>query len=771
MKVLSKKFFRQIRQAKLQFFALVAIVAIGTFFSTGLTAISGSLSSYIEPYYQEYNLSDAIVYFDALPAEAVQSFLQIEGVKRAEVRQVLEMSVSQSEHSAKLLVHTIPLHNEINRSALVEGREPGAGEVLIDSFFAEANQLKVGDTIQLVHQKSEWNLMISGLCENVEHSFNIEDASMVLPDRETFGVAYLAEESLGQAVYNQLLIELEAGFALSDVLPQIEATAVKYPYQYVIPKESMSSYQAIRTTIDNNKVLSFVVPLILFTISSIIILISLSRLVDSQRSQIGIMKALGVSRKTILYHYMLYPITSTFFGSGAGLGLAYFLFVPMLDDIGRRTYSLPGYQVSLSLHSVFLPLLISLLFGCIACYISTRRILKQNTMELMKPKSVKSAHRLALEKVPQLWSRLNFTYKLLLRDMSINKWKLLAGSLGVMACVILMVTALGFRASMQQMMQRTKDMYSYDLLIHSEAELVEEVLQDQVAEISFLTKLNLQLTDYEKTRFEFLVLDPSTSHFRHFDEDHHSVVLRDDGLILPQSFAKRHDISPGQEIRAVLIQEDGTAQELRLHVAQLSAQYTAPKIFASQEYLRKSIGEIAPNGMTVRIIQGDIASIKEELLDRPEALSVSTSEDVQLRISNLIKQNNPVFSIFILVAIVLSFGAIYTVSTINIQEQMRDLAIMKVLGYSRKEIYRLLFNQNFLITTIAIFCALPFCVLSYGQVVDALRASGQMIPDQLHGLTFIGGAGITVLITVITNQLLKLPIRQIDMAESIKQFE
>lgn len=117
-------------------------------------------------------------------------------------------------------------------------------------------------------------------------------------------------------------------------------------------------------------------------------------------------------------------------------------------------------------------------------------------------------------------------------------------------------------------------------------------------------------------------------------------------------------------------------------------------------------------------------------VNKPGVLQISTKDDIKQNINNLMKQNNPVFSLFLIVAVILSFGAIYTVSSINIQERMRELATLKVLGYSKNKLYRLIFDENYLITLIAIVIALPISFYSFSLVVNALRSSGQMIPNQ-----------------------------------------
>lgn len=765
MKSLTKKFWRQVRQAKWQFMALVAMIALGSFFYGGLTAISHSLDKYIAPYYQTYQLSDVLVYFDNLPPHAVSSFAQIAGVKRAEARQVSEQRLDWPD--ATLLVHTIPQNNQINRSAVIAGRVSGKGEVMIDSYFARANHLQVGDNLAF----GERSLVISGLCENVEHGFNIADSGLVLPDRTSYGVAYLSEQSLEQPAYNQLMIQLAEGVEVSDVLPRIEAVAADYAYQYSLPQAGLPSVRAIQATMDNNRVLSRVIPVILFAISAVVLFLTLSRLVESERSQIGIMKALGTSRMVIGFRFMLYPLTCALLGTVIGFGLADVFFVPLLDDIGRRTYSLPGFAVSLNWFSIGVPLAGALLFGGLACYFSIRRILARPAIELMKPQTFKTTRRVGLEKYPRLWQRLSFSSRLMLRHVSLHKFKLIAGAVGLMVCLILLVTALGFQVSLRLMMQRTREMNRYDYFVSADNQPIESLLADQAVEWSPVTQLALQLNDAAKTRWELLVLDGASAHFQHFDADHQPLQLTDEGIIFPQAVAHSLGIVPGQTIAADLSHPDGTTQKLSLRVAQLSAQYTAPKLFASDKYIAGLISDLRINAASVRLRQTDPAAFEAELNRQSKQLSIENKAGLEQRINNLMHQNNPVFVIFILVAMILSLGAIYTVSTIRLQERKQEMAILKVLGYSGRQIYHLLVRENYLMSLIAIVLAWPFCRLSYGQLVRALQSSGQMIPDNLDGWTLLAGSGLMIFFCLLSNQFLKPAIRRIDMAESIKQFE
>jgi len=151
--------------------------------------------------------------------------------------------------------------------------------------------------------------------------------------------------------------------------------------------------------------------------------------------------------------------------------------------------------------------------------------------------------------------------------------------------------------------------------------------------------------------------------------------------------------------------------------------------------------------------------------------SIADKNDIKKSAQYIVKQNSFVFIMFITSAIILSFGAIYTISSINIYERNRELATLKVLGYQKNKINRLIFLENIILTTFAVIVALPISGYVYKIIVKALSSTHQQIPNKLNLLIILVSIILAYLLTIISNLLLRRKVTKINMIESLKSVE
>lgn len=300
--------------------------------------------------------------------------------------------------------------------------------------------------------------------ENVEHAKKNETQ-----DHKTFGVAYIAEETIPEIAdgitYNEIMIDAKEGYDIDKLGKSIEAQTKQLPYLDQVSKERTFSYSKINQTIYNNGMMSKVIPFVLFLISAVILFLTMSMMIDSQRNQVGIMKALGVKDRNIMLHYMGYPVLAGIVGSILGCVIAASVFIPFVTVSSARSFSLPDITYSLSLFSIIPPIIFSSAFGMLACYLSGRNILKERAAQAMRPKPPKTMKKLLIERIPGLWSHISYSYKLILRNIFLNKQKAIASSVGIVVSTTLLITALGTQAALLKVASQVEDVYSYDLRI------------------------------------------------------------------------------------------------------------------------------------------------------------------------------------------------------------------------------------------------------------------------------------------------------------------
>jgi len=774
MKLLSKS-LRDIKQSLGQFISFVLVIAVGAFFYTGLVTLSDNLSSYTRTYFKEHNLSDLNVYYNQITKEDVAVLSQIQGINKIEARYTLDATQALENMKTSLKLHSIPVNNEINTPKLIEGRIPSQeDEILLVSHYAKEHQYKVGDQFQIHINEKAVTFTISGFGENVEYAKKNE-----IQDHKTYGIAYMSEAAIPLVAerfyYNEILIDAGEGYDIVQLGQAIEAQSKELTYVNQLSKERTFSYSQLQQTIHNNKLMSKVIPLVLFIIEAIILFLTMSRIIDSQRKQVGIMKALGVKNRNIMLHYMGYPVLVGIIGSILGYVFSASVFIPLIKESNARSYSLPDIDFALSLTSMIPPILFSSLFGILSCYLSGRAILQEHAAQAMRPKPPKKMKKLLIERIPSIWSKISYSYKLILRNILLNKPKALASSIGVVVSTVLLITAFGTQMSLQKVAAQIEEVNAYDLRVDYKrgADLDTVQFPSGINSSYHLSSFPVELIkDADNENATLVVTSKENNLIHFFDENDNRIALEDSGVLVPKSYADNYQIAEGDVIQLKFTDPEFANKSIDMKVLHISTQYSNPSFYCTPAYLESFGIDYNPTSLLVKASKDtDLINARSFFEQDQQVDTIADKNDLKELSQYILKQNSFLFIMFIICAVVLSFGAIYTISSINIYERNRELATLKVLGYQKNKINRLIFFENIILTTFAIIVALPISHYMYGLVVKALSSSHQQIPDKINILILLISAILAYVLTVLSNLLLRRKVNNIDMIESLKSIE
>lgn len=772
---LFKKLLRDIRQSLGQFIAFVLVVAVGAFFYAGLITLSNNLSDYTKVYFKEHNLSDLNVTYNRIAKQDIAELSKIRGINQIEGRYSFEATQAFENTNATLKIHSIPADNKINTPVILEGRIPSnANEMLLDSHYAKAHQVQVGDRMKFSVNDRDVTFTIIGLGENVEYAKKNETQNHV-----TSGIAYVAEAAIpriaGSLYYNEIMIDAQEGYNMDQLGQAIEAQSKNLSYVDQTSKERTFSYTQLQQTIHNNKLMSMVIPLVLFVIEAIILYLTMSRIIDSQRNQIGIMKALGIRNRNIMLHYMGYPVLVGIIGSILGCVIAACVFIPFVRASNARAYSLPDITFSLSSFSAIPPILFSSAFGVLACYLSGKAILRERAAQAMRPKPPKKTKKLLIERSPWIWSRISYSYKLILRNILLNKQKASASSIGVVVSTVLLITAFGTQSSLQKVADQIEEVNTYDLKIHYAREADPESLKLPAGIKSSyeLSAYQVQFIKGDENENATLAVTEKENHLiAFFEGDNHPIALEDNGVLVPKSYADHYKIAVGDTIQLKFTDSKLDNQTVDMKVAHISNQYTNPSFYCTAAYLESFGIDYKPTSLVVKAgSAADLANVRQFFEQDRQVDSIEDKNDLKESAEYIMKQNSFIFIMFIISAVVLSFGAIYTISSINIHERNRELATLKVLGYPKSKINRLIFFENVILTAFAVIVALPISGYMYALVVKGLSSTHQQIPDQLSLSVILISVIIAFVLTMLSSFMLRGKVSRIHMIESLKSIE
>ncbi|MGG4107718.1 ABC transporter permease [Paenibacillus lautus] len=775
MKILALKLLRDMKQSVGQFIAIVLVIAVGAFFYTGLVTLSDNLSAYTKGYFQEHNLSDLNVYYGEISAEDVADLWSIEGIHHIEGRYTAQAEQTFEDDKASLTLHSIPVPNAINTSRMMEGRMPaGPNEILLDSHYAEAHHYRVGDSINLRVDDKDMAFTISGLNENVEHAKKNETQ-----DHQAYGIAYIPEETIpeiaGGFFYNEIMIDAQNGYDTDKLGQAIEAHSQSLPYVSQVSKERTFNYSQTQQTIHNNKLMSRVIPIVLFLIEAVILFLIMSRIIDSQRNQVGIMKALGVKKRSIMLHYMGYPVLAGVIGSILGYAIAAALFIPLITTSIGRSYSLPDLTFSLSLFTLLPPMICSSAFGMLSCYFSGRAILQERAAQAMRPKPPKKMKKLLIEKVPGMWSRLSYSNKIILRNIFLNKQKAFASSVGVVVSTVLLITAFGTQTALLKVAGQIEEVNTYDLRVDYAMGSFPDpaALPSGIADRYGLSTYPVELIQGEnKENAALVVTEQDNELIRFYDEKGNRLSLEEHGVLVPKSYADQYHIAEGDTIHIQFTAPEFNQTIVDMKVLDISTQYSNPSFYSTPGYM-KSLGiDYNPSSLLVSIQSAaDLAGVRSFFEQDPQVDAIADKDDLKKSAQYMLKQNSFIFIMFIVCAVILSFGAIYTISSINIYERNRELATLKVLGYPKRKINRLIFSENMLLTAFAVIVALPISSYVYSIIIQALSSTHQQIPDQLNLVIMLASVVLAFILTLLSNLMLRKKVTRIHMIESLKGVE
>ncbi|MED1782793.1 ABC transporter permease [Brevibacillus fortis] len=769
------KLIRDIKQSIGQFIAFTLVVAVGAFFYAGLVTYSNNLSAYTEAYFTEHNLSDLHVYYNQISQNDLADLSEIEGINKIEGRYTFDATQAFTDAKASLKIHSLPASNEINTPTILAGKIPSKkNEILLDSRYAKEHDFQVGDQIHISVDERDFTFIISGLGENVEHAKKNE-----IQDHKTYGFAYMAEETIPEIAdgssYNEIMIDAKEGYDIDKLGKSIELHSKQLSYVNQVSKERTFSYSKINETIQNNKWMSMVIPFVLFLIEAIILLLAMSRIIDSQRNQVGIMKALGVQNRNIMLHYMGYPVLVGIIGSILGCVIANLVFIPFVIASSARAYSLPGIQFSLSFYSIIPPIIFSSAFGVLACYLSGRTLFKECAAQAMRPKPPKTMKKLFIERIPGLWSRLSYSYKLILRNIFLNKQKAFASSIGVFVSTLLLITAFGTQAALLKVANQIEDVYTYDLRVdYTVGTTPDQIKLPSGVKNSYdLSTFPVEfIKDDVKENATFVVTSKENTLIHFFDENDNRISLEDNGVLVPKSYADKYHIVEGDTITISFTAPELQNKSVDMKVLQISTQYSNPSFYSTSAYLQSFGIDYTPTSLFVKAnSEADLFSVRTFFDQDQHVDSISDKDDRKKSAQYILNQNSFVFIMFIICAVILSFGAIYTISSINIYERNRELATLKVLGYQKNKINRLIFFENIILTTFAVIVALPLSSYVYAIIVKALSSTHQQIPDQLNISSMLASVILAYLLTVLSNLLLWRKVTKINMIESLKSIE
>lgn len=524
-----------------------------------------------------------------------------------------------------------------------------------------------------------------------------------------------------------------------------------------------------------------VFPVFFFLVAALVCMTTMTRMVEEQRTQIGVLKALGNKNSEIRAKYITYSGLAATLGCAAGFaagtwGMPYVVW---------KIYTMI-YDFSENVVYVFSPLhLVISLTAALVCSIGVtciclRKAFRSVPAEMMRPASPGNGGRIALERVGFLWKRLPFLWKVTARNIFRYKKRMLMMIIGIAGCTALLITGFGMRDSVYNVVDSQFDnvtIYDMSVLLTVPYENEDGFYADfpeAASDVdSFLPVMqfssDIAMNDTVKSATVIVSSSPELDRFFSLHDGELVVKLPENGdVIINQGLAEALGVSVGEKLTL----SDPDRNVLDLRVAGVFDNYVGNYVIFSEETLAQAGGSFSANTVLIHAKEGvDMAELGAKFSSSQAALSVMVNDEIEDRLDAMLNNMTYLVIVVLIFAGALAFVVIYNLTNINITERVREIASLKVLGFYRKECYRYIFREGNILTVIGALIGVPLGVLLHAYCMDQIRVDMVYFENRIAPLSFAFAVILTVVFALIINLFMRKKIASVDMAGSLKSIE
>lgn len=788
MGVLTRKLLRTIWGTKGQFFAVVTVVTLGVTIFIAMSTALYNLEASKNLFYEQNRFADYYFHVVKAPEQVIRQIEQVPGVAQATGRIQVDIPLLQEGNqraTARLISYPLPLEGQVNRFQLLSGRlfvqDPYGGvEILTDLQFAAANNLSLNDVVTVVADGKIVPLTVVGTATSPEFVYSIKDPATLIPDPKSFGILMIplqqAQQLLNQiGEINQVVIRFTPGADEKRVVQRMEEILEPYGNLAAYPRDEQLSHAVLQAELDGLKVTSRFLPAIFFIVAGAIQFIMLGRMVKSQRLQIGVMKAMGYSSRQIMQHYTNYALAVGLLGAvfGTLLGVALASVISYAYGI---YFNLPETISGLNTKATVYGFLLSLGVGGLSGVIASRGVTAIHPAEAMRPEVPKSSRKSIFEHWDWLWQRLEPTWKMSIRTIGRNRMRFTLVLLGITFAVGMLVVSLFFHNSIDYMVREhyeVEQRYNYLLRFTTplkESELLNISRIDGVLQTEPLLEVPVKVHFAGRSEDDVLVgLAPESVLKKLFSTNGKPLQLPKEGLLINEKTANKLGIGVGDKVEIETLLGLGPSRHAEVTVVGVSRQLIGGGSYIPLFQVNRILGEEGLiSGAMLKVDPGKVSEV-EGVLNKMTAVASILSKQKEIDNFNTSLEAT-VYSvgIMILCAVLLGFAIVYNASVISFAERKRELASLRVLGFTIKEVSALLWKEYLLQSLCGIALGLPFGYLMALSFARSLSTDLFSLPVVVYPITYVFAALGGIAFVMIALRFAVRGVRKLDLVEILK---
>lgn len=564
---------------------------------------------------------------------------------------------------------------------------------------------------------------------------------------------------------------------------QSKIDEIEKPETYVLDRNTNVGYVCLKNDSGVVKGIANVFPVFFFLVAALICMTTMNRMVEEQRTQIGVLKALGFSEGKIMGKYLFYSGSAAISGTLIGYVLGIHFFPLVIITAYGIVYKMGGIYYVSDLPLALVSLTVAVLCSVGTTWLSCHKELKEVAADLMRPKAPKAGKRVFLEHVPFIWKRLKFLQKVSVRNIVRYKKRFFMMVIGISGCTALLVMGFGVRDSVVAVAdQQYEEIQLYDIGVTlkdgkmpGEADLksLDSVLEKENAAGMYAMEKTIDLVTDKGTKSIHMVAVENPDEVGDFISLHtkkqEPIVYPKEGeAVLSKKVAETYAVKKGDTI----LLRDSDNNEMHLKVTGICENHIYNYVYIAPESYEKQIGDVVFKNVYVRLPDAsDIHEVSAVLMKADGVTAVTVNSDMLSRISQMMSCMNYIVIIIIICAGALAFIVLYNLNNINITERVREIATIKVLGFYPKETASYVFRENMVLTAIGCGLGLILGKWFHRFVMGEIQIDMVSFNVQINAVSYLFSVLLTMGFAWIVNCMMTGKLERINMAESLKSID
>ena len=790
--MLKKKMFRDIKQNLSQFITIFLMVLIGVMVYVGIEAYMDGMTSAADNFYKNNNIQDLNV-MGNLSDKDLDKIKSLDNVKDAEKKLVVN-AIDKDDKDKTYLLSFIDSNN-ISKFHIMDGEKFDVNKkgAWVDNFYAEKNNLKVGDTIKIKYDIFSLEEKILGLINVPDHIYDVKDESEFVPNRENFGFVYLSVNEIPESYIKDLVMKemkitdekifdkyvkdfnykeyIPYNYIMVDVNKKKNVTSVKEDIEdkvsnakAIVKIEDTLSYQRYQGEIDEGASYVGIFSGLFLFIAMLSVITTMTRVVKKQKLQIGTMKALGIKNSKIVMHYVGYGFFVSLAAAIVGIILGKYFIGTFFLNMEMDYFEVPNGVPVVKPLSYLVALLVVMVVSFIT-YLTCRKELFKKPAEALRnevPNVKVSSLNLSTKGI---FKKLNFSSKWNYRDILRNKFRTVTAVVGIVGCCMLIVCAFGMLNSMNHFIKlQFEDLYNFNYKLSLKENIKDDELKVLTDKYGDNTSETLTIeTKIDKEREANTIFVTNAGNLVRFQNENGEFIKvnKNNGVYVTRKLADQKNLKVGDTIKWHIY---GVNKYYESKIVGLTKDPQVQNLTMTKEYLESLDIDYKPDSLYTNT---DLKSIK----DIKNVSLVQDINELKNSLESMLSMMKSMIMLIIVFAIGLGAIIIYNMGILSYSEKQYQFATLKVLGFSDKKIRKIFVQQNNWITVLSIIIGLPTGYYMTSWIFKSVIADNYDFSAYINLSTYLIAIIGTILVSIIVSRMLSKKVNKIDMVSSLKANE